>query len=401
MPRAKKTKERQTALAIIEKINKKHGEGTIVRGSEIHYENMPRITSGSLSLDVALGGGWPCNQWNEVIGEESHGKTALILKTIAANQLIDPEWYCVWAAAEEWVDDWAQKLGVDTDRVYVLNTNVMETVYDSVIDFLESREVDCIVIDSLPALIPMTEDQADSFEDWQVGLGARITNKFFRVNGKATKRSLILEERPVTGFVINQWREKIGIMYGDNRTTPGGKGKNFAYFTRVDVRRAEWIESGDERVGQVIKVRAIKNKSGPPQRVATIDFYFADSKPFNAGDYDSVKETMSLAISNNIIERKGAYYTYGEDKWQGRESLYQDMWGDMTLRQAVSDEVLTILTNQKKPLKSKLSISRSRREVTNPKKESTTRAGGNESSRGKSPRRLGKSVGTERRRLHR
>lgn len=403
MARPKKAaKQRQTALAIVEKINKKHGEGTIVLGSEIHYDNMPRITTGSLSLDVALGGGFPCNQWNEIIGEESHGKTALVLKVIAANQAIDPDWFTVWVAAEEYVPEWAAKLGVDNERVLVLQNNSMEFIYDAVVEFLDSRQVDCIVIDSLPALIPKAEEDADSFEDQFIGLGARITNRFFRVNSKATKRNLTTEERPVTGFMINQYREKIGVMYGDNRTTPGGRGKNFAYFTRAEVRRAEWIEAGDERVGQVIKVRCVKNKSAPPQRVATIDFYFADCAPFSAGDYDTVKEIMTLAISNNVIERGGAYYKYGEDRWQGREALLAEMMEDLTLRKNVSDEVLTLLTNQKKPLKAKQALSRSRRGTTGAsQKEPKTRAVGSKKTPAKTPRRLGKSVVQERRRIKR
>ena len=262
------------ALAVVNKINKDYGAGTIVLGSDI-IASPPRFTSGSLSIDVALGGGWPPNQWHEIIGEASNGKTALALKTVAANQRRDPEFTTIWVAAEEWVVGYAELCGVDASRVYVVSTNIMEEAYGAVIKFAESKAVDCIVVDSLPALVPSAEDDKE-MEESTVGRGALLTNKFFRKVGKASKRSLVAPERPFIGIVINQYRMKIGVMYGDPRTTPGGLGKDYAFFTRTEVRRDEWIESGTgqekRRVGQSIKARIIKNKSAAPSQVATVDF---------------------------------------------------------------------------------------------------------------------------------
>ena len=221
------------AKKIVAQLNKKFGNNVVVIASDIRSDLVPRITSGSTTLDYVLGGGFPGNQWNELIGEPSHGKTAVALKTIAANQKLNPEHTTVWVAAEQWVPDYAEMCGVDTSRVIVIETNIMEEAYQAVIEFAESKSVDAIVIDSLPALSPAPEMEKD-MNEMTVGRGALLTNKFFRVVGSAIKRSLVEDERPVLGLIINQYRMKIGVMHGDPRTTPGGEGKNYAFFTRCD-----------------------------------------------------------------------------------------------------------------------------------------------------------------------
>ena len=181
-------------LKVINKLNKKMGADTIVLGENIVDTN-GRMTTGSLAFDVALGGGWPVNQWHELIGEASNGKTAIALKTIAANQARDPQFTAVWVAAEEWVPAYAEMCGVDLSRVYVISTNIMEDAYEAVIEIVESKAVDCVVIDSLPALVPSSEDEKQ-MEESTVGRTALLTNKFFRKVGKASKRSLVTVERP-------------------------------------------------------------------------------------------------------------------------------------------------------------------------------------------------------------
>jgi recombination protein RecA len=327
--------------AIVKKLNEKYGEGTIVLGSEVSWD-LPRCPTGSLSLDVALGGGWPMNQWSEIVGEESSGKTLIAMKTVAANQARNPSWMTVWFDAEHTYDPvWARKLGVDSEKVIVIPEQGMEQVYQMALEFLSSREVDCIIIDSLPALVPEREENA-AMEDFQVGLGAFLTGKFFRKQGSHTKRSLAESERPVLGLMINQWREKIGVMYGDPRTTPGGKGKNFFYVTRVEVRRDEWIEEKDTRYGQTIKARVFKNKTAVPHRLALMDFYFSDLAPFKAGQFDEVKEIANLAVLKKIItQHGGGFYRYGEDhKWRGRQGLYDAIRTDDAVRAAITAEVL-------------------------------------------------------------
>jgi recombination protein RecA len=294
-------------------------------------------------LDYVLGGGFPGNQWNELIGEPSHGKTAVALKTIAANQAINPEYTTVWVAAEQWVPDYAEMCGVDTSRVIVIETSTMEEAYQSVIEFAESKSVDAIVIDSLPALSPAPEMEKD-MNEMTIGKGALLTNKFFRVVGTAMKRSLIEDERPVLGLIINQYRMKIGVMHGDPRTTPGGEGKNYAFFTRCEIRRDEWIEVGSGtnkiRIGQRIKVRTLKNKTAPPQRVAYFDFYFANGGLCLPGEYDFAKEIASLAVVKDIIQRKGGWYYYGERKWQGIEPVIDSIRAEIDLKEELQKIVL-------------------------------------------------------------
>ena len=332
------------AKKIIALLNKKFGENVVVLASDIRADLIPRITSGSTTLDYVLGGGFPGNQWNELIGEPSHGKTALALKTIAANQKINPEHTTVWVAAEQWVPEYASMCGVDTTRIIVIETSIMEEAYQAVIQFAESKSVDAIVIDSLPALSPAPEMEKDMSE-MTVGRGALLTNKFFRVVGTAMKRSLVEDERPVLGLIINQYRMKIGVMHGDPRTTPGGEGKNYAFFTRLEVRRDEWIEIGSGnnkvRVGQRIKVRTLKNKTAPPQRVAYFDFYFAEGGDCAPGEFDFAKEVASLAVVKGIIDRKGGWYYHGERKWQGIEPVIASIREELDLKEELEKAVFS------------------------------------------------------------
>ena len=333
-----KTEQRETLASIIASVNKKYGEDIVIQGSEMR-EELPRITTGVLAFDLMLGGGWPTNQWSEIIGDESSGKTAIAYKTIAANQALDPEFIAMWVAAEEFVPEYAKAIGVDLERLWVVETNVMEHAYDLVIRALDNRAVDCIVIDSLPALVP--GDEAEKMMDeFSVGIGARLTGKFLRKSSKAQKRSLIHEERGCTGLIINQWREKIGVMYGDNRTTPGGRAKNFHYFTRVEVKRDEWLKIKDEPVGQTIRGRTIKNKTYRPQQIAQVDFYFADASPFHFGDFDTIKDVVNICVAVDIIKRSGAYYAYGDQKWQGKDALLQGVREDIDLQNALRKEAM-------------------------------------------------------------
>lgn len=329
----------ETIDEIVSSINKKYGDSILVKGSEVVQE-MPRITTGILAFDLMLGGGWPVNQWSEIVGNESDGKTALAYKTIAANQELDPNFVALWVAAEEFVPHYAQAIGVDTERLWVVETNVMEQVFDIVLRALDARAVDMIVIDSLPALVP-TEEAEKTMESFTVGLGARQTGKFFRKSSKSQKRSMVdVEDRGCTGLIINQWREKIGVMYGDPRTTPGGKAKNFHFFTRVEVKRDEWIKDKNEAVGQTIKARTLKNKTYQPQQSAVVDFYFADFQGFHFGDFDVIKDMVNIAITLELISRRGAYYTFGEEKWQGKDAMVLSFREDLGLQEQLRTAIL-------------------------------------------------------------
>ena len=332
------------AQKVMAQINKRFGANVVVVGQDVRTDLITRVTTGSTTFDYVLGGGFPANQWNELIGEASHGKTAIALKTIAANQAKDPEYTTVWVAAEQWVPEYAAMCGVDASRVIVIETNIMEEAYDAVIAFAESKSVDAIVIDSLPALVPSPEDEKN-MDEMTVGRGALITNKFFRKAGAAMKRSLVEDERPILGIVINQYRMKIGVMHGDPRTTPGGEGKNYAFFTRAEVRRDEWIEAGTgvnkQRVGQRIKIRVLKNKTAPPQRIAFVDFYFAPFSIYEAGDYDVAKEIAAMSIVKGIVDRKGGWIYYGDRKWQGQEALVNSIREEVDFLEELRDKVMS------------------------------------------------------------
>ena len=332
------------AQKVMAQINKRFGGNVVVVGADIRDNLLGRISTGSTTFDYVLGGGFPTNQWNELVGEPSHGKTAIALKCIAANQATNPDFTTVWVAAEQWVPEYAEMCGVDTSRVIVVETNIMEEAYDSVIAFAESKSVDAIVIDSLPALVPSPESEKN-MDEMTVGRGALLTNKFFRKAGAAMKRSLTEDERPVLGLIINQFRMKIGVMHGDPRTTPGGQGKDYAYFTRSEVKRDEWIESGSGtnkvRVGQRIKIRTTKNKTAPPQQVAYVDFYFSPFSIYEAGDYDTAKEVAALAIVKEIVDRKGGWIYYGERKWQGQENLVNSIREEIDLYNELREKVLS------------------------------------------------------------
>lgn len=322
--------------SIVHSINKKYGGDTLILGSQIK-EEVPRITTGVLAFDLMLGGGWPVNQWSEIIGEESSGKTALAYKTIAANQKINPNFTALWIAAEAYVPQYAKAIGVDLERLWVVETNVMEQVYDLIIKALDNRAVDMVVVDSLPSLVP--GDEAEKMmEEFTMGLGARLTGKFFRKSSKAQRRSLLNDDRPCTGLVINQWREKIGVMWGDNRTTPGGKAKNFHYFSRVEVKRDEWIKEKEEAIGQTIKARTIKNKTYRPQQTAVVDFYFTSAGGFRLGEFDTVKDVVNIAIAIGIVSRSGPYYSYEEQKWQGKDALLAAVREDLDLQNSMKSK---------------------------------------------------------------
>lgn len=323
---------------LIAAINKKQKAQILFRGTELKNLLFPRTTTGCLSYDIALGGGWPLNCVNEIIGFESMGKTVMALKTIAVNQLLDPDYHTVWVASEDFDFAWAGTCGVDTDQMTFVMSNIMEEAYESCIRVMEERAADAIIIDSLPALMPSEEDQKSMME-LTIGRGAMLTNKFMRKAIAASGRSLIDHDRNVLCLVINQWRERVGVIWGDSRTTPGGLGKNYTYMTRVEVSRDEWLKDGDDRVGQTIKAQTIKNKTAPPRRSGQVDFYFAPGGGHQAGDYDTKRDVWSVATEQEVLERKGAWYHFGSKKWNGRDAVWQAMEDDPALTLAIDTEV--------------------------------------------------------------
>jgi recombination protein RecA len=350
--KTKTASSRDAVEAVIAEINKEYGPETVVWGSQIRFTEIPRISSGALSLDLALGGGFTVNAWHEIYGDESSGKTTIILKTIAAQQAVDPNWTVFWVAAEEFVPEWARQLGCDTNRIMVMQTNVLEEATNAAIRVLEERIVDALVVDSLPALSPITESEG-SMDDQQVGLVARLMGKFFRKAYTAMKRSLVESDRPVTCFIVNQWREKVGLTFGDPRITPGGRAKNYWYFTRLELKRDEWITEGEKRnqrkVGISIKCITKKNKSFPPERLAAFDFYFDHNElGVPPGSYDPAKELITLGVYYDLFKLKGSYYHFGDDAWHGRSALEEQLRYDLSLQEQLRSAVVEVSTKGKR-----------------------------------------------------
>ena len=322
--------------AVMADINKAQGKGKppiIFKGAEILDTRYQRASSGSLSFDLAHGGGWPMNGVNEIIGNESSGKTSIVLKTIAAQQAADPDFHTVWVAGEDFDFAWAAQLLVDATRMTFVTSNIMEEVYDAALAVMKRRATDCLVIDSLPALVPILEDEK-TMAEYTVGRGAYLTNRFMRATYGAAGRSKVEYDRPLLCLVINQWRDTI-TQFGDPRTTPGGRGKNYTYLTRTEVTKDEWLKDKDKIVGQTIKIRTIKNKTHPPRRVGQADFYFDDANGHIAGDYDTIREVYNIALEQEVIERKGAWYHFNGGKWNGKDAV----WEAMKLDQALIDEL--------------------------------------------------------------
>lgn len=340
----------EKALALKNKINKELKHEVAFKGTDV--EIPMRYTSGSVSLDVALGGGFPANVWTEIVGPFSAGKTSLMFKTIAANQANNPHFTALWVAAEKFDADTAAALGVDLDRMIVVNMQDMATAFAVMLEAVETRAVDMVILDSYPALVP--EDEAEKgMNEFVVGSGARLMNKFIR------KANLVsnIDGPPFAGIIINQWRDKIGGFspYGTPQTTPGGKGKDYFFFTRLELKRDDWIEEKRPnfekpvKVGQTIRCHTIKNKSAAPQQTATIDYYFrrAPYLGFARGEYDMAKDCVFTGIQFGIINKGGAWLKYNGQQWQGKEKMMEELRINPPLLKQLYDEVLTVASDPK------------------------------------------------------
>jgi recombination protein RecA len=363
MPAAKKAPAKKAAPAkrtgsvidsIILSSNKEFGEGTLIRGADIQDETTRRISTGSLALDLAFGGGIPVNSWTELLGEPSNGKSVIAMKTVAAAMAANPKYECLYVASEDFFPQWAQQLGMDMKRTTVVRTRVMEEAYTVIERALQERAVDAVVVDSLSALAPLAELEG-GMDEWQVGLGARLTNKFMRKVAAAQRRELHVADRDCIAMIVSQWREKVGVMWGDNRTTPYGRGKEFHYVLRIETRKDEWIKHKEQPVGFALKARTVKNKTAPPQRVGVVDFYFDDVIDSDgviqhrAGSYDRVKEVSNLAMAFDVVTRRGAYYYYGDQQWMGKEPFLEALRDDLEFAAEIERSVTAAVTGVQSP----------------------------------------------------
>lgn len=303
-PSAEKLKALQNAIA---KIDKDFGKGAIMRLGEDKIEDVAVIPTGSVGLNVALGvGGYPRGRVIEIYGPESSGKTTLAIHAMAETQkqggiaaIIDAE-----HAFDRF---YAEKLGVDTDNLLIAQPDSGEQALDIADELIRSAAVDLIVIDSVAALTPKAEIEGD-MGDNKVGLQARLMSQALR------KLTATINKTQTTCIFINQLREKIGVMFGNPETTPGGNALKFYASVRLDIRKIGQIKDGDNVVGNQVRVKVIKNKVAPPFRKAEFDLMF------NEG-ISKVGELIDLGTEKGIITKSGSFYSYEGNKLaQGRDA---------------------------------------------------------------------------------
>lgn len=290
----------------MDQITKQFGDGSIMKLGEAHRANVELVSSGALSLDLALGGGFPKGRIIEVYGPESSGKTTLALHAIAEIQKQGGT--AAFIDAEHALDpSYARKLGVDTDNLLVSQPDNGEQALEIAETLVRSNAVDLVIVDSVAALVPQAEIDGD-MGDSHMGLQARLMSQALR------KLTGIINKSNATVLFINQIRMKIGVMFGNPETTTGGNALKFYASVRLDIRRIGQIKVGEEITGNRTKVKVVKNKIAPPFRTAEFDIMY------NEG-ISRTGDVLDLAVIHGIVGKAGAWFDYKDGKiGQGREA---------------------------------------------------------------------------------
>jgi len=293
----------------IDSIEKTYGKGAIMKLGESHRSNVETFPSGSLSLDIALGGGLPKGRVVEIYGPESSGKTTLTLHAIAAVQRSGGT--AAFIDAEHALDPkYAKRIGVDVDNLLISQPDNGEQALEIAETLVRSNAVDIIVIDSVAALVPRAEIEGD-MGDSLPGLQARLMSQALR------KLTGVISRSNTSIIFVNQIRMKIGIMFGNPETTTGGNALKFYASIRMDIRRTSQIKQGDAVIGNRTRVKVVKNKIAPPFREAEFDIMYNEGISY-AGD------VLDLAVIYELVEKSGAWYAYNSEKiGQGREATKQ------------------------------------------------------------------------------
>ncbi len=311
----------------LQQIEKQYGEGAIMSLGKDGHGPIEGIATGSLSLDIALGGrGVPRGRVVEIFGPESSGKTTLALHVVARAQRGGG--IAAFIDAEHALDpSWAKKLGVELETLLVSQPSSGEEAMHITEMLVKSNAVDVIVVDSVAALVPQKELEGEMGES-HVGLQARLMSQALRKLTGAIARS------KTTVIFINQIREKIGVMFGSPETTPGGRALKFYSSCRIDVRRIGQLKEGEDVVGQRVRAKVVKNKVAPPFRVAEFDMMHADGISYEG-------DVLDLAMAQKLVVRSGAWFRYGDVQLgQGREKTRQYMLDNPELTEELKNKVL-------------------------------------------------------------
>ncbi|MCA9230034.1 MAG: recombinase RecA [Planctomycetales bacterium] len=314
---------RQTVAAI----EKQFGEGSIMALGSDHLRRIEGISTGSLSLDIALGGqGIPCGRIIEIYGPESSGKTTLALHVVAESQKRGG--IAAFIDAEHALDpSWAKKLGVDLETLLVSQPGYGEEAMHITEMLVKSNAVDIIIVDSVAALVPKKELDGE-IGDSHVGLQARLMSQTMR------KLTGAIAKSKTSVIFINQIREKIGVMFGSPETTPGGRALKFYSSCRIDVRRIGQLKDGEDIVGQRVRAKVVKNKVAPPFRVAEFDM-------MHSGGISYEGDILDLGMEKKIIARTGAWFRYGDMQLgQGKEKARLFLKENPDISEQIKQKVL-------------------------------------------------------------
>jgi recombination protein RecA len=316
----------KTLSGVVEEIQEKFGEGSIMKLREAAKVDVDAIPTGSISLDMALGiGGIPKGRIIEVFGPESSGKTTLALHIVAQAQKRGG--LAAFVDAEHALDpDYAAKLGVKIDDLLISQPDTGEQALEIVEKLVQSNVMDVIVVDSVAALTPRAEIEGD-MDQQHVGLQARLMSHALR------KLTAIIARSKTSVIFINQIRMKIGVMFGNPETTPGGKALKFYASVRIEVRRLAQIKKGEDIVGNRVKASVVKNKVAPPFRKTEFDIFY------NEGiSYES--DLVNTAVLYNVVAKSGSWFVYGGDKLgQGMDATRKYLKENPLVSKKIADEI--------------------------------------------------------------
>ena len=326
-PQQEKLKALQAAMS---KIEKDFGKGSIMKLGEEKVENVEVIPTGSIGLNAALGvGGYPRGRIIEIFGPESSGKTTLAIHAIAEAQKAGG--IAAFIYAEHAFDRfYAQNLGVDIDNLYISQPDNGEQALEIAEQLIRSSAIDILVVDSVAALTPKKEIEGD-MGDSSVGLQARLMSQALR------KLTGTIAKTNTTCIFINQLREKIGVMFGNPETTTGGNALKFYSSVRIDVRKSSPVKDGDNVLGNLTKVKVVKNKVAPPFRKAEFEIIFGEG-------ISKVGEIVDLATEYEIIKKSGSWFSYQDSKLaQGRDAVKQLLKDNPELCEELEAKIMEVL----------------------------------------------------------